>query len=85
MVHQLIGHRKKVTSVAWAPNGRYIASVSYSRLIIWEAKEPFQQLVMVKAHSNWIESVAWHPDSTHLATGSWERTVKVWKVEQTES
>jgi WD40 repeat protein len=76
----LEGHRQRVKCVAFAPDGRLLASGSTDgELRLWnpETGEPFSQLV---AHANSIYSVAFSADARLLATASFDRTIKLWSV-----
>jgi len=74
------GHQKSVLSVAWSPDGRYIASGSADTTVhVWEALTG-RLLSLYKGHTSDVESVAWSPDGRYIASGSADRAVHIWKL-----
>lgn len=74
----LSGHNSGVTSVAWSPDGKRLASGSWDKTVkVWNA-ETGKELLTLRGHTSTVTSVAWSPDGWRLATGSAESTAKVW-------
>ena len=72
------GHSDVVTSVAWSPDGKYIASGSWDNKIkIWDARSG-KELRTLEGHYGDVISVAWSPDGKYIASGSRDNTMKVW-------
>jgi WD40 repeat protein len=74
------GHTARVASVAWSPNGKYIASGSYDKTVqVWSANpgDHFQPYIY-RGHTAGVQTVAWSPDSSRIASGSIDKTVQVW-------
>src|SRR6266496_3752685 len=74
------GHTNRVTTVAWSPNGKYIASGSLDQTVqVWAANpgehvQPF----IYHGHTDGVQTVAWSPDSNRVVSGSIDKTVQVW-------
>jgi WD40 repeat protein len=80
-----------VSSVAWSPDGQWLASGSGSynasrflfptspELKVWNALTG-QEILTLKGHTDYIQSVAFSTDGKRLGTGSSDKKVKVWKV-----
>lgn len=73
-----IGHSSRITSVAWSPNGKYIASGSFDKTIqLWDASNG-QNIRVYKGHMQRIQALAWSPDSTRIASCSDDATIHIW-------
>jgi WD40 repeat protein len=82
----LHGHTGSVIEVAFAPDGRRLASLSWrSPLVssgddtvrVWDV-DPRATLPVLRGHTSYIYPVAYSPDGRWLASGSWDRTVRLW-------
>jgi WD40 repeat protein len=69
-----------VTSVAFSPDGKRLASSDTSGEIqIWEIPSG-KQLVICKGHKHWTWATAFSPDGQYLASASDDYLVKLWDV-----
>ena len=73
-------HWNDIPDLAFAPDGRMLASVSYDGTAqLWDASngQPGKTLL---GHTHRVHGVAFSPDGKTLATASWDRTVRLWNV-----
>jgi serine/threonine protein kinase len=76
----LTGHSDSVLSVAYSPDGRYLASGSGDNTIkIWEVATG-KELRTLTGHSSGVYSVVYSPDGRYLASGGGDNTIKIWEV-----
>ena len=76
----LKGHTDFVTSVAFSPHGRTLASGSWDDTIrLWNPRTA-EHLKTLIGHENDVTSVAFHPTGEQLASGSWDTKIGVWDL-----
>jgi WD40 repeat protein len=74
------GHILAVTSVAFSPDGKHLASGSGDGTIkLWDVATR-QEVRTLKGHTRGVTSVAFSPDGKLLASGSWDGTIKLWDI-----
>jgi len=79
----LKGHTGGVTSVAFSPDGKRLASAGSGQintpgeLKVWNAATG-QETLTLKGHSDGVTSVAFSPNGQRLSSASRDGTVKVW-------
>jgi WD40 repeat protein len=73
----LHGHTDYVSSVAFSPDGKYIISGSYDKMVcIWNAETGEAVAMPLAEHTNAVSSVAVSPDSKYIISGSWDKQSK---------
>src|SRR5579864_757886 len=74
---------RKIFSVAFSPDGQYLASGSHNSLCIWDAATG--RLVHTfggdKDHQEMARCVAFSPDGRRLAAARWDGMIKIWDIE----
>jgi WD40 repeat protein len=82
----LHGHKGTVTRLAFAPDGRRLASVSISGGLKWAADDtvrvwdvdPRATVPVLRGHKSYVYPVAYSPDGRWIASGGWDSTVRLW-------
>ena len=73
-------HGAAITSFAWSPSGRLLASTSEDQSIFILDVDTGQVRAELHGHLYRTSCAAWAPDETRLATGGWDDVVRVWRV-----
>ncbi|KAM3089420.1 hypothetical protein ACMFMG_001019 [Clarireedia jacksonii] len=74
----LEGHSNPVSSVAFSPDNKIIASGSWDCTIrLWDTVTGELQQIL-EGYSDSVNSVAFSPDSRIVASGSWDNTIRLW-------
>jgi WD40 repeat protein len=71
---------ERILSVAWSPNGHWLASGTGSgRIVLWDmlTNQPVSSL---EGHAGPVNGLSWSDDSTLLASSSSDGTVLIWKL-----
>jgi WD40 repeat protein len=71
----------RVRAVAWAPDGRLVASGSNPEIALWDTSTG-KRLTMLSGHTSQIYCMAWSPASSLLASAGDDGAVRVWDTQQ---
>ncbi|MBD3325791.1 hypothetical protein GF339_14495 [candidate division KSB3 bacterium] len=74
------GHSKEITSLAFSPDGKVLASSSGDETVTLWHSATGKELRSLSGHSRGVAAVAISPDGTLVASGSWDETVKLWHL-----
>jgi WD40 repeat protein len=79
------GHRAAVTTVAWSPDGLYLASGSVDKTVqVWRAANGALHSTFV-GHTSPVTALAWNAESTSLiSAGDENGKVRVWNAVRDE-
>ncbi len=71
-------HTDSITSVAWSPDSKRIASASLDKTVLIYDVAHQKDLVFYRGHTDVVTAVAWSPDGKYIASGSADKTIQIW-------
>jgi WD40 repeat protein len=80
VVRTFAGHTAQAIALAFAPDGRRLATGGRDRaIILWDVATG-ARLATLAGHTDTVHSVRFSPDGTRLASGGYDRRALVWDV-----
>jgi WD40 repeat protein/serine/threonine protein kinase len=76
----VIGHSGRVTSVAFSPDGKMIASGGLDEIVMLWSIGDGSLVKVFKGHARGVSSLAFSPDGKTLAVGSLLGTIQLWDI-----
>jgi molecular chaperone DnaK (HSP70)/WD40 repeat protein len=80
LAHALTGHSDEVHSVAFSPDGQFLASGGSDHAVRGWNVRTGQPVGALAGHTGRVSSIAFSPDGNLLASGGFDKTVRVWKL-----
>ncbi len=79
----LKGHKERIRTITFSPDGQTLASGSDDQTIrLWHLKQPNKEPEVLKGHYFDIFSLAFSPNGQMLVSGSGDYTVRLWDLRQ---
>ncbi len=79
IVSVLGGHSEGIVSLAWSPDGNWLATSGRpeNSVRVWEAATG-ELVAELEGHTNLVTAVSWAPDSNQLASCGYDSQLRIW-------
>jgi len=90
VIRELKGHTDKISSIAWSPNGKLLASSGKDeRIIIWDVQQGkiYRTLSanggfgLLTGYGGWVTSLSWNRDGRQIVGGLFSSVIKIWDIQ----
>ncbi|MCP4540074.1 MAG: hypothetical protein GY832_23295 [Chloroflexi bacterium] len=76
------GHEESIETIAFDPDGHWLATGSLDRTVrLWMVENPGAEAVVLRGHEAPVSTVAFSPDGYWLATGGNDKTANLWEMD----
>ena len=80
--YNLLGHDKSPSTVAFAPDGRLLASGGVDKVVnVWNVSTG-KLVKTLTGHSGAVDGIAFSPDGKRIASGDRQKTIRIWDVSE---
>ncbi|SOD96462.1 WD40 repeat [Spirosoma fluviale] len=80
LVREITIPRKEIRTLAFSPDGTYLAAAGNAGSIwVWNWPTEIQLVASLPGHRKDVNSIAFSPDGNYIASGSDDETVRVWE------
>lgn len=84
MVHTLDLDEGPVWSVAWSPNGSYLAYGDHDGTLVIRQSDTWREQARFEQHAGMLQQLAWAPSGDLIASGDERGMVRVWSISPAE-
>jgi WD40 repeat protein len=83
VITELTGTVGPVYSLAWSPDGRWLATAGYRQVRIWDVAT-MEEYISLEEPTSFVWGLSWSPDGRFLACACKDGTIRVWESEDFE-
>lgn len=81
LIHNFEGHLSGISTIAWTPDGQWVASGSDDKNIrFWNVNTGRAHTTPFIGHNNYVYQIAFTPKGNILVSGSYDEAVFLWDV-----